>query len=175
MTDLSALPCLPLDSPRWHALHHAYGQAGDIPALLARLADLPAADDEPWSALWSALAHQDDVYPASFAAVPHVVRALAAAPARADAIYFQFPTVIEICRQHQAIAVPDDLSTAYAAALAALPGLVAAASVRAWDDDFLACALAAIAAAKGGPDIAEAVLSMTPEAAADFMDWQDAQ
>jgi hypothetical protein len=74
------LPRLPLDSPRWSELDHAYGKAAGIPALLRHLESFPPSspDDEPWFSLWSALAHQGDVYPASFAAVPHVVRALAA-------------------------------------------------------------------------------------------------
>ena len=167
------LPCLPLDSPRWRELNHAYGKATDIPALLRRLDSLPPSDpdDEPWFSLWSALAHQGDVYPASFAAVPHVVHALAVAPDRAGAVYLQFPAWVEICRKRQNVAVPPDLRDAYAAALSALPRLVAAAAVRAWDDEFLACALAALAAVKGPCDVAEAVLEMTPEVAGDFLAW----
>ena len=173
-TDLD-LPCLPLDSPRWHELEHAYGKATDIPELLRQLASLPPSglDDEPWFSLWSALAHQGDVYPASFAAVPHVVRALALAPDRADAVYLQFPVWIEICRKRQGVAIPPDLQDPYATALAALPRLVAAAAVRAWDDEFLACALAALAAVKGPADVAEAALEMTPDVARDFLGWLD--
>jgi hypothetical protein len=173
MTTSPDLPCLPLDSPRWHELEHAYGKATDIPALLRQLASLPPSgpDDEPWFSLWSALAHQGDVYAASFAAVPHVVRALALAPDRAGAVYLQFPAWVEICRKREGVVIPSDLQDAYAAALAALPGLVAAAAMRAWDDEFLACALAALAAVKGSADVAEAALELTPEVAGDFLGW----
>jgi hypothetical protein len=173
MTTSPDLPCLPLDSPRWQELEHAYGTAADIPALLRQLASLPPSspDDEPWFSLWSALAHQGDVYPASFAAVPHVVRALATAPDRADAVYLQFPAWVEICRKRQGIAVPSDLHDAYVAALAALPHLVAAAAARSWDDEFLACALAALAAVKGTADVAEAALELTSDVAGDFLAW----
>jgi hypothetical protein len=58
-----------------------------------------AGKAEPWFSLWSSLAHQGDVYSASFAAVPHVVHALSTAPERADASFFQFPTWVEIYRQ----------------------------------------------------------------------------
>jgi hypothetical protein len=175
MTTAPDLPCLPLDSPRWHELEHAYGKATDIPALLRQLASLPPTgpDDEPWFSLWSALAHQGDVYPASFAAVPHVVRALSLAPDRAGAGYLQFPAWIEICRKRQGVAVPADLHDAYFAALAALPRLIAAAAVRQWDDEFLACALAALAAVKGSGDVAEAALELTPEVAGDVLAWLD--
>ena len=174
MTIKLELSCLALDNPRWHELDHAYGKATDIPDLLHQLAGLPPStgEEEPWFPLWSALAHQGDVYSASFAAVPHVVRALAAAPARADAGYFQFPAWIEICRRRHGITVPPDLQADYGAALAALPGLVAAASVRDWDEEFLSCALAALAATKGSADVAEAVLALTPKVAAEFLEWR---
>lgn len=173
-TDLD-LPCLPLDNPRWHELEHAHGKAGDIPVLLRQLASLPPSgpNDEPWFSLWSALAHQGDVYSASFAAVPHVVCAMALAPDRAGAVYLQFPAWVEICRKRQNVTVPPDLHDAYVTALGALPRLVAAAAVRAWDDEFLACALAALAAAKGSADVAEAALELTQEVAGDFLGWLD--
>lgn len=173
MTIALDLPCLALDSSRWNELTHAYGQASDIPDLLRRLDTVPASadDQEPWFSLWSALAHQNDVYPASFAAVPHVVRALATSPLTADSSYFQFPAVVEAWRQAKQIPIPEDLQSAYAAALAALPGLVAQAAARTWDDDFLPCALAAVAAAKGFGNVAEAVLELTPEIADEFMEW----
>ena len=162
-----------LDSPRWMQLRHAYGNAADIPALLGQLKGVPtsANNSEPWFTLWSALAHQGDVYDASFAAVPHVVRALASAPERADHSYFQFPAWVEICRAKNMIQVPADLEPAYLLSLAQLPSLVATVSERACDAGFLACMLAAVAVAKGQPKIAEATLEMTPEVAGEFMEW----
>lgn len=61
---------LSLDSPRWGELEHAYGSAVDVPALLGALRDFPKSEGqrEPWFSIWSALAHQGDVYSASFAA-----------------------------------------------------------------------------------------------------------
>lgn len=164
---------IPLESPLWSKLEHAYGAAGDIPELLAQLEDLPDSEgeDEPWFSLWSALAHQGDVYSASFAAVPHVVAALARDPLSAGGVYFQFPAWVEICRAKQALTVPSDLQAPYAAALAQLPRLVAVASTREWDEEFVVCALAAVAAAKGRPEIAEAVLELTPEVSKEFMEW----
>jgi len=175
MSDLD-LPRLSLDSARRHELTHACGSAADIPPLLRRLAVPPAgadADAEPWFSLWSALAHQGDGYPASFAAVPHVVRAPAAAPDRADAVYLQFPARVEICRARHDVSVPSGLRAAYEAALAALPRLVAAASGRAWDDEFPACALAALAAAKGSVSVAATALELTPDVAEDVRTWME--
>jgi hypothetical protein len=164
---------LSLESPRWSDLEHAYGSAEDIPALLTQLQMMPSSVDgsEPWFTLWSALAHQCDVYSASFAAVPHVVHALACAPDKADHAYFQFPAWVEICRMKKQIEIPADLRDAYLQSLAQLPSLVAAASSRPWDPEFLACALAAVAAAKGQPAVAEAVIELTPDVAEEFMEW----
>lgn len=164
---------LSLKSPRWSELLHAYGSAGDIPELLGQLQMVPSSLDgsEPWFTLWSALAHQGDVYSASFAAVPHVVHALSCAPDKADHGYFQFPAWVEICRAKNQTEIPEDLRAAYLRSLAQLPSLVAAAASRAWDAEFLACALAAVAAAKGQPAVAEAVLELTPDVAEEFMEW----
>jgi len=164
---------LSLQSERWSELQHAYGSAADIPALLERLRDLPKSHDdaEPWFSLWSALAHQGNVYSASFAAVPHVVAALATDPSKADSSYFQFPAWVEICRAKGQVAVPDDLSGSYFESLALMPDLVAQAATRDWDAGFLACALCAIAAAKGQHAVAEAVLEISsPEIAEQFLD-----
>lgn len=40
-----------------------------------------------------------------------------------------------------------------------------------WEPGFLACALAAMAVAKGQPAVAEAALELTPEVAGEFMAW----
>ncbi|MGV8990839.1 MAG: hypothetical protein ACOH1Q_05480 [Thiobacillus sp.] len=164
---------LSLDSPRWSELKHAYGQASDTPALLRKLADVPDSvdDKEPWFSLWSSLAHQGDVYSASFAAVPHVVQALSSAPLKADFTYFQFPAWVEVCRKKSGVTVPEDIAPSYFEALSQLPALVAAASAREWDEDFLPCALSAIAASKGQVAIAEAVLELSPEVAEEFLKW----
>lgn len=164
---------LSLDSPSWSTLRHAYGSAGDTPALLKQLVHLPASEGEaePWFTLWSSLAHQGDVYSASFAAVPHVVQALASAPIKACSSYFQFPAWVEICRQKQGIEVPPDLLPAYSDALGKIPALVYAASPRLGDEGFLRSALAAIAASKGFGTLAEATLELSPEVASEFMEW----
>jgi hypothetical protein len=165
---------LALDSPRWAELCTAYGAAGDIPKLLRRLAKVPnSADyrDEPWFSIWSALAHQGDVYSASFAAVPHVVRVLGSAPDRAGADYFHFPAWVEICRVRTNEPIPPDLQNDYMSALAQLPALAGAAADRPWDDTMLRATLAATAAAKESVDLAEAILEMTPELAPEFLEW----
>lgn len=166
-----------LDSPRWAELKHAYGPASDIPELLRQLDTFPSSDGtaEPWYSLWSALAHQGDVYSATFAAVPHVVETLATDPLRASEDYFHFPAWVEICRRKNNVIVPEDLQPPYFIALAKLPSLVCAAAGRQWSAGFLVCALSAIAVSKDSPEIAEAILELTPESIVDFRSWLDSQ
>jgi hypothetical protein len=164
---------LSLDSPRWAELQHAYGAASDTPGLLRQLSTLPPCDleKEPWAMLWSSLAHQGDVYPASFAAVPHVISAIESDPLKADSSYFQFPAWIECCRLRKNVSIPDDLALAYRRALSQLPQLVADASKRPWEEGFIQCALGAVAAAKGNAAIAEAVMELDSEIAEQFLEW----
>lgn len=165
---------LSLESPRWSELRHAYGPAADIPPLLVQLRSLPKAigQSEPWFTLWSALAHQGDVYTASFAAVPHVIASLASAPTRADESFFQFPAWVEICRAKQRVAIPVDLEADYFASLKQLPSLAAQAATEQSGPGFAAGALSATAAALGQHAIAEAILEMaSPKAAEEVLEW----
>jgi hypothetical protein len=59
----------------WTSLRHAYGAAGDVPALLSKLKPDPA--DNVWGELWSRICHQGSVYSASFAALPALADAAA--------------------------------------------------------------------------------------------------
>jgi hypothetical protein len=162
---------LNLDSPVWSTLQHAYGSASDVPELLRQLEPFPKSEGsvEPWFSIWSALAHQGDVYTASFAAVPHVVRILASDPNAASLAYFQFPAWVEICRQRHAMAVPEDLADDYFAALTRLGTLVCAVIDSAWDRDFLVCALAALAVSKGHALIGEAIQELDNSTAESFL------
>jgi hypothetical protein len=166
---------LDLNNRRWSELEHAYGAAEDIPPLLARLDAYPSdeGENEPWFSLWSTLAHQGDVYPASFAAVPHVISALAGRANSAVASYFQFPAWVEICRVKAGIEVPEDLAADYFASLATLPTLAVDMQKYEWDEGFAACVTAAIAVSKGQTKLAEAILELTPDVLADFFEWLD--
>lgn len=104
-------------------LKHAYGPASDIPALLhaARTAPAPHAyTAEPWFSLWSALYHRDDIYSASYAAVPELVRIAEIRPDRAGAEALYLAALIEL-RRHEpgAPAMPDDIRVSYEAAVQA--------------------------------------------------------
>ena len=107
----------------WARLEHAYGSAGDVPALLERAAREPGpADhrDEPWFSLWSALYHQDDIYSASLAAVPELIAIGRARRDAAGAEALFLAASIELARQAPgAPEIPADLSELYAAALRA--------------------------------------------------------
>jgi len=105
----------------WKSLQHAYGPATDIPALLDQAKTAEPSDDyraEPWYSLWSSLAHQGDVYSASYAAVPELI---ALAGSRTDSAGIEtllLAASIELDRQSpSAPPIPPDLRSAYDAAL----------------------------------------------------------
>lgn len=164
---------IPLNSQRWNELRHAYGDATDIPQLLVQLRSLPANDRpeaEPYFSLWSALCHQGDVYTASYAAVPHMMAAVRDAPERAPWTLFLMVASIEISRTSgRGPSIPDDLAEAYNSALREVPLLVGRAGGGIWDHWYCGAALAAIAAAKGFPSLAEALLELDPSSVEDLL------
>ncbi len=141
--------------------------------MLKNLRDLPDSqkEKEPWFGLWSSLAHQGDVYSASFAAVPHVIEAISTAPEKVDFSYFQFPAWVEICRHKNGTAIPEDLEASYFASLKRIPALFALACESNPNQEILTCGFSAIAAANGQHAIAESIMELTSEVAAEFLDW----
>src|SRR5262245_35013447 len=83
---------LDLDSPEWKLLHHAYGNAADVPRMIRNLAAHP--DEKTWEPLWSSLCHQGDVYSASYAAVPHVVDLALRLPVDRRLDYWSFVSAV---------------------------------------------------------------------------------
>jgi len=66
---------LPLDSPVWNDLECARGSAGHIPALINKVCDPSLVESErkaSWTEVWENLCHNDSVYSATYAAVPHL-------------------------------------------------------------------------------------------------------
>jgi len=66
-----------LDEIDWAALDDAYGSAAKIPELLRRAeADTRHGHvtGSTWFELWSSLCHQGDIYTASYAALPFLIR-----------------------------------------------------------------------------------------------------
>ncbi|MBB3344780.1 hypothetical protein [Luteimonas sp. RC10] len=157
---LADAPMLALDDPAWARLSCAHGVALGVPALLAQLdgATEDSWQSAPWQALWSALCDEGRVHPASFAAVPHIVAALAEAPERACPSHFVLPASIELARAASDAVIPDSLIDGYVAALARLPLLVGLVAAPDWDETLCASALAATAAATGQHALAELLL-----------------
>lgn len=164
---------VPLDSKRWSELSHAYGDASDLPSLLGDLKSLPpdvGSEAEPYFSLWSALCHQGDVYLGSYAAVPHIVRIMGTAPEKVPMTLFQMVACIEIARaKGRGPVVPSDLQAGYTEALSRIPELVGIAARMSWDHWYCGAALSAVAAAKGFPELAEAVLELDPDTVKDVL------
>lgn len=153
------------DSTEWHWLAHAYGRATDIPGLLKQLASAtgPAtsAASEPWHTLWSALCHQDDVYTASYAAVPHIVTIGLNAQGPIAFDFFGLPACIEVARaRERGPALEEPLEAPYRAALSQLHDLAHRQSRWPWDQYMTRSVAGALAAAKGQVDLAEALIEL---------------
>lgn len=67
---------LDVSSPRWVELDHAYGAAGELPRQLYALFENEYYGSDPNDVLFGCLCHQGSIYTATYAAVPHCVKAL---------------------------------------------------------------------------------------------------
>jgi hypothetical protein len=107
------------------------------------------------------LCHQDDVFDASYAALPHIVEIASTASAPFDFSFFQLPAAIEIARVNgRGPVVPSDLADAYRLALARLADCVAIHLHADWDEATTLSALSALAVAKGHHRVAEAIMNL---------------
>jgi len=156
---------LTLDDARWEKLEHAYGGAGNIPALLRALASstIPKLgfQEEPWFSLWSSLCHQGDVYTASYAAIPHIVRIASEADGPIDSSFFHLPAAVEVARQSgRGPDLPEGLANDYHCAIGQLLANVVKCQSENWDQSMVLAVAAAQAVAKGQFELAEALLNI---------------
>lgn len=168
---------LPLDDARWSALSDAYGASSGIPKLLASAEMLPEdanGQTEPYVSLWSALCHQGDVYSASYAALPHLVRIVEANPDKFRWTLLLLVHAIEVARSEgRGPPVPDDLKGFYEDALARVPVIASPLLRRDMGEEELRVILAACASAKGFPSVGEAIAELTPDVTKRFLDdWR---
>ena len=156
---------LSLNSDEWPRLRHAYGQASNTPGLLRQVAADPRPQEDhgaaPWEPLWSSLCHQDDVYPASYAAVPHLVEIARTTRGPIDFSFLLLPTCIEISRcKGLGPAVPEALAAAYHRAISALADCVCRHAADEWDGDMARVAAAALVVAKGHSRLGDALVNL---------------
>ncbi len=116
---------IPLDSSKWEQLRHAYGSASDIPDLLRDVIRTPYENGGAWFDLWSALCHQGDIYPASVAAVPHIIAGgLEAKDGILATGFISLPVSIEESRMKRPEQIrPDDIESDYRKAILQLRDL----------------------------------------------------
>ena len=156
---------LALDDPRWTELTHCYGSASDIPALLGQLAKSPGPkdsyEDEPWFSLWSSLCHQGDVFTASYAAAPHLVRIALDLRGPIAFDFFLLPASIEVSRVNgSGPSIPPFLAVSYQEGITSLMDAVSAHRTEDWDQSMLLSVAAAQAVAKGHLRTAEALMNL---------------
>jgi hypothetical protein len=119
---------------------------------------------DPWEPLWSSLCHQDDVYAASYAAVPHIVAIARTTQGPIDFSFLLLPTCIEISRcKGLGPAVPETLAAAYHQAVSALADCVCCHAAEEWDDNMARVAAAALVVAKGHSTLGDALVNLDRE------------
>jgi hypothetical protein len=120
--------------------------------------------------LWSALCHQGDVYTASYAAVPHIVGIALNAKGPVHFSFFLLPACVEVARQRKrGPDIPQELEWEYFAALPKLIECAARHAASDWDISMLLSVLAAVAAAKGQPGLAD-LLTQLPSSVIERLD-----
>ena len=93
--------------------------------------------------------------------MPHIVRICLAAEAPVDAGFFALPASIEIARaRERGPALPARLSTAYRQALQQLHDCAFRQAAHDWDASMTRAVTAALAAAKGRIEVAEAIINL---------------
>jgi hypothetical protein len=119
---------LSLDDPRWQELKHAYGSAADIPGLLEVLREESTEEErkEAWEEVWSALCHQETVYEATYAAVPHLVEVAKGAKTLKEraGVYFFVPFAFACSKYPEATQCPREFADAFDVALKELESLI---------------------------------------------------
>jgi hypothetical protein len=158
---------LDLSSPVWAELRHAYGSASDTPKLLAELYAAPTDatwlfqdwDAEPLISLGNALIHQSDVYPASYAALPHFVAVATKQPPPNRIICLNLVGCIAIGQQEVGTPdIPDYLQASYTAALSEAAKIILECLQLDWSDDDYKVLLSALVAVRGRSSLAKAIL-----------------
>lgn len=160
--------------PDWQSLEHAYGTAEDLPSLLAQLESFPdesSCESEPWFSLWSSLYHQGDIYSASFAAVPAIVRCMKGSPDKVTASFFSLPASIEVARKKAGMDVPEEMRKDYFSALALLGRLASDRLRSEASEDVARSAIAAFAVSAGQHLYAELLLEVSAEEVPEVLDW----
>jgi len=158
---------LELDNPKWRNLSHAYGAALDIPLLIEQLKSAPPSKDwkaEPWFSLWSTLCHQFDVYPATYAAIPHIVAIVASKPVKHRLEFFSFIAAVEAYRHRKHTpSIPGFLEKDYFTAIEHAANLIRDSLVVDWDEEEMIVLLGAYAITRGHPGLGNAIIFMPEE------------
>lgn len=189
---------LPLHSPRWESLKHAYGSAGKetsspsawsaesgfsgfsqvhsvVECLRALESDaLPNGNSKSWESLFSSLYHQDKIYSASFAAVPHIldIGLRMAEHQEIDIGFFLLPTLIEQARlDGQEPDTPADILFFYLSSLPRIHDLAYVLRRFKWDHSYAAIISSALAAAQGHLQLSRCALECADrDTAKEFLD-----
>jgi hypothetical protein len=149
---------LPLDSPQWAELSHAFGSAAETPTDLKALAQNEGGQEKTWSELWTTLCHQGTVYTASFAAVPHLVEMALNTPKEDRLQLIVLVAMIERGRLvHNGAFLPKVSETVYFASLALLGEIILDCLQTIWNESEYKALFMSLATIRGEVDLGWAI------------------
>jgi hypothetical protein len=150
---------LPLASDAWGGLRHAFGTAEDVPRLIEHLPMVSEAQRrELWFGLWHLLWREGSAYPASVAAVPHLVSFAATVGAAERAVALHLAGAIVTAPVEGEVA--PSLVQALREATVRIPSLVCGCLDEPWAPDTTQVMCAVLAIAKGHAALGGAVLAL---------------
>ena len=153
---------LALNDLKWQAYEGGYRVPYDASVLLRQLFEQGATADL-WEEFWSELHHQGDVGPASYAAVPWLVKFVQRSE-RLDWNPLALIAVIELERPTNP-AIPPELAVSYHQAIRELPSILGTHPDQDWDEHVTRSAVACVALARGQRWYAKACFEMDRDTA----------
>jgi hypothetical protein len=114
--------------------------------------------------LWSSLCYQNDVYTASYAAIPHIVAVAETKPVKHRIEFFSFIGAVEAYRHRKGAApIPPFLEEGYFSAIEQAAVLIRDSLVADWDEEEMIVLLGAYSITRGHPRLGNAIIFLPEE------------
>lgn len=141
---------LGLDNPRWNELDNGYDTFYSTQDFLRRLwAESPNMSPGEWANFLGSLCGAEQVFPASFAAIPHVIEVAKLRKPQERPLFMLAVCLVEGNRLRNKTPIPQDLEEAYRQAIEATLPLLLECLALDWESENLRILMATLAAIRG--------------------------
>lgn len=150
---------LKLDNPRWNELDNAYDTFYSTQDFLSQLwTDDPGISTREWYDFLGSLCGTEQVFPASFAAIPHVIEVAKLRKPQERPMFMLAVCFVEGNRLRNKTPIPQDLEEAYWQAIEATLPLLLECLTLDWESENLRILMATLATIRGKLKIAAVLL-----------------